>query len=263
VTDAPDPAALTEDMVMDKWAKIAPLIEIMTARIQNPEDPDWAVKPGSELADDDDASNPYQVSHCARACLNAGVNHLHALKSLIFGAPILHGAADYSLIRGALENFAAAFWVLHPLDRSDRIEHALRWMVKNFKDQDKATAELNLPNYVPLDANLDKVVAVGEQAACEHQDILRGYYSTTVLKYAEQHSSANPYLMWQVCSGFAHGRQWANIAMSALKIGPTTEDGLVTVSFTTDYTRLLAATLPAFDLMTDVVRLLTDRAAAR
>ena len=72
MTDAPDPAALTEDMVMDKWAKIAPLNEIMTARIQNPEDPDWAVKPGSELADDDAASNPYQVSHCARACLLMG-----------------------------------------------------------------------------------------------------------------------------------------------------------------------------------------------
>jgi hypothetical protein len=153
VTD--DASVLTDKIAMDKWAEIAPLIDIMVNRAQDPKD--FVVEPGSQLAADDIASHPYRVSHCGRACLNAGVDHLHAAKMLIIDVRILHEAADYSLIRGALENFAAAFWVLHPPERNDRIEHALRWMVKNFKDQDKATAELNLPSYVPMQSKLEKV----------------------------------------------------------------------------------------------------------
>ena len=95
-----DTGDLTDDMVRDKWNEIVPPIEIMVHRIQNPQE--FVAQSGSELADDDAASHPYRVSHCARACLNAGVDHLHAMKKLIFDVPILHAAADYSLIRGAL-----------------------------------------------------------------------------------------------------------------------------------------------------------------
>ncbi|MCU1701908.1 MAG: hypothetical protein JWR34_7971 [Mycobacterium sp.] len=76
----PEPESLTDEMIEAKWAKIAALIEVMTARIQTPDE--FEVQPNSELAADDVASSPYQTSHAARWCLNAGVDHLHALKSL-------------------------------------------------------------------------------------------------------------------------------------------------------------------------------------
>ena len=41
---------------------------------------DFPVSPGSSLAGDDKASNPYQVSHAVQMCLVAGVDHLHAVK---------------------------------------------------------------------------------------------------------------------------------------------------------------------------------------
>jgi hypothetical protein len=91
-------------MVMAKWAEIAPLIDIVVNRIQDPED--FVVDAGSQLDGDDAGSHPCQVSRCARWCLNAGVDHLHAAKKLILDEPItLHANADYSLIRGALQNF--------------------------------------------------------------------------------------------------------------------------------------------------------------
>jgi hypothetical protein len=94
---------LTDDWVEEQWALMAPRIETMVHQIQDPAE--FVIQPGSELAADDTESHPFRVSHCARACLNAGVDHLHAIKSLIIDDPILlHAAADYSLIRGALEN---------------------------------------------------------------------------------------------------------------------------------------------------------------
>ena len=257
-----DEPELTDEMVMAKWAQIAPLIDIVVNRIQDPED--FAVQPGSQLAADDADSDPYQVSHCARSCLNAGVDHLHAARQLILDEPItLHANADYSLIRGALENFGTAFWVLHPPQRKVRIERALRWMVQNFLDQERAVERLQLPGYVPASVRVDEIVAMAESADCNLTRLRGGYASTYVLKYADEHSTAiNPFLMWQLCSAFAHGRQWASITMNAMEVLSTPEPGLQRVRFTSDHKRLLAAGLPAFHLMTDVIGFFTDRARA-
>jgi hypothetical protein len=251
---------LTDEWAMEQWAKMAPLIETMVQRIQDPAD--FLVQPGSELAADDADSNPYRVSHCARACLTAGVDHLHAMKTLIIDEPrLLHAAADYSLIRGALENFATAFWVLHPHERTIRIERALRWMAQNYTDQDKATGALGLPNDIGLQARHAKVAAVAQKAGCVN--VLGGYASTHAVKYAEKHSQHDfVLLMWQVCSGFAHGRQWANLGMNAMEQQPTEEEGIATIRLTTDHKRLAVATLPSFKLMDDVVGLFTNRSRA-
>ena len=122
---------------------------------------------------------------------------------------------------------------------------------------------MNLPNYVPLKFNVDKVIAVADAAGCNTNELRGGYRSTPVLEYAEEHSTAtHPYLMWQVCSGFAHGRLWADLGMNEMEIQPTSDEGVSQIRLTTDYKRLLLTTLPAFHLMTDVVRLYTERAGA-
>ena len=248
---------LTDEWAEQQWARMAPQIESMVHRIQDPAE--FVIQPGSELADDDAASHPYQVSHCARACLNAGVGHLHAMKTLIIDEPrLLHAEADYSLIRGGLENFATAFWVLHPHERKVRVERALRWMAKNFKDGDKATGHLGFPGDIGLQAKLKKVTAVARKARCT--SVVGGYTSTAAVVYAEKHSSLmHVYLMWQVCSGFAHGRPWANLGMNAMEKHPTEQEGIFTVRLTTDHKRLAVATLPAFNLMEEVVGLFTNR----
>jgi hypothetical protein len=55
-----------------------------------------------QLADDDAQSDPYQVSQCAQGFLNSGIDHMHAVKTLILGdAPIIHADSDYIVLRGA------------------------------------------------------------------------------------------------------------------------------------------------------------------
>jgi hypothetical protein len=252
---------INEETIMAKWAEIAPWIEHMSDRIQNPNE--FVVGTGSVLAADDSASNPYHVSHCAIACLTAGVDHLHALKRLVIDDRLLHTGADYSLARGALENFGTAFWVLHPAEPTERIARALSWMAQNFKDQAKAEEEVGRDAASSRRAKLAKVRRVADAAGCGR--IPEGYSSTEVMKYAKAHVMTDPFLPWQVCSGFAHGRPWANLGMSIQEPQPTQEGqeaGVVSLRLTTDYARLLYVALPAFHLMTDVLKLFTHLSEA-
>jgi hypothetical protein len=259
MSDGPE---LTDEQAETMWGWIVQSIDDVTERVQNPDD--FAVEPRTQLAKDDTKSHPYEVSHCVRTCLNAGVDHLHAARTLMFNAhkPILHANADCSLIRGALENFAAGFWVIHPPQRTYRVEHSLRWMVKNFKDQGKATDDLDLPDKKPTKSKIAGVVDVAGQAGCKISDVRGGYFSTAALEYVEKYSqTTNPHLMWQLCSGFAHGRPWASLAMNEMEIQSISENGVHTIKFTSDYKRLLAAAWPAFELMRVVVALYTQRAS--
>src|SRR3954451_8752379 len=128
--------------VQEKWIEAAPLIDRMMERVGAPGE--FPVGAGSSLAGDDRASSPYHVSHALRVCLTAGVDHLHAVKVLVVDNEILHVGAPSSLARGALENFAAAYWILGPESRTDRIERQLRWHAKNFKDGSKAANRISV-----------------------------------------------------------------------------------------------------------------------
>jgi hypothetical protein len=263
--DAPE---LTDELAMVRWAQMAPVIDNVLNRTQDTVD--LVAGAGSQLADDDADSDPHNVSRCARTCINVGVDHLHAAKTLILEvSTVLHANADYSLIRGALENFGTAFWVLHPRQRSVRVERALRCATQNFKDEDNAVGDLGLPNYTPAEVNIEAVVAIAEKAGCSTEKLRSGYTSTAVLKYAEKHLKAiDPYLMWQVCSGFAHGRRWATITMNAMEViqmdnvTATSVPGEKTARFTADHKRLLLAAWPAYQLMNAAVALFDGRAHA-
>jgi hypothetical protein len=209
-------------------------------------------------------SNPYQVSHRAQGFISTGLHHMHAVKTLILGGePVIHTNSDYTLLRGALENFGVAFWVLQPPAPRYRIERALQCAAQNFKDQDKATKDLGLEDYRPLQSNRAKVDALRAPAGCDKRAVRNGYSSTDVLQYAERETGANPspYLMWQLCSGFAHGRQWASLGMNAVEMMPGPGESVQTVRFTSDYKRLLAAGWPAHILMCEAFRLFNKRAA--
>lgn len=251
-------AELSEEQVSAKWLEMAPLIDRMAQRIQDPND--FEVGEGSSLSGDDKKSHPYRVSHAARMCLVGGVDHLHAAKSLVVDLRMLHASAVYSLVRGSLENFAAAFWILHPAKRNDRIEHTLRWHARNFNDQLIALKQRGLADESTRDAKLAKLDAVAAPRGISTVDVHNGYRSSTAVKYAEQHSSrCDPLFPWQICSGFAHGRPWAVLGMSEQEAYETTDPGVVNLKLTSDLSRVLYPTISAFRLMTDVVDLLQKR----
>ena len=66
-------------------------------------------------------------------------------------------------------------------------------------------------------------------------------------------------LFWQLCSGYAHGRQWAYLGMSEQEHFKTPDPGVLNVQLTTDPGRLLYPTLAAYQLLIDVVELIQQR----
>ena len=170
---------ITEADAWKKWHEIAPLIDRMMHRvgIEN----GFPVMPGSALAGDDTAASPYQVSHAFRLCLTAGVDHLHAAKVLVVDNRIIHIAAPASLARGALENFAAAYWMLGPKKRDGRVSHALKWHAQNVRDAERALGAKNLPGLKPLATRLAKLEAVAAKRGLDTKEIRRGYTSTATV----------------------------------------------------------------------------------
>jgi hypothetical protein len=160
-----DSGELTDEGAVREWFGIAEATEQMIHRAQDKND--FVVEAGSELAEDDVLSDPYQVSHCGRHFINAGTDHLHAVNTLIIGVkPVIHASADYTLLRASLEHFGVAFWVLNPSDRRARIERALQCAAQTFKDQDMPTTDIGDQGWKPLNVKLADVKEVAGRAGC-------------------------------------------------------------------------------------------------
>ncbi|HVT64630.1 MAG TPA: hypothetical protein VHD81_05725 [Mycobacteriales bacterium] len=254
---------LDESEVVAKWQELAPLIDRMMERVGTQEE--FPVGDGSSLRGDDRASDPFHVSHLIRQCLNAGIDHLHAAKVLVVDARLLHVAAPSSLARGAIENFAAAFWVLGPRRRVERVERALRWYAKNYKDQHNAAHPIGRSTPGERDANLNKLYAVGAKHGIDNKVIRTGYSSTEVVKHAEANAPTTDMhvlLPWQVCSGFAHGRPWAYLGVLDREEHEAETAGVMQLSLTSNLSMALYPTLAAARLLQDLLRLYQRRAGA-
>jgi hypothetical protein len=258
MTGAP---TITDADAWNKWAEMAPLIDRMVQRVNT--DGEFPVSSGSSLDGDDQAGEPYQVSHVVRLCINAGVDHLHAVKVLVFDNHIIHLAAPASLARGALETFSAAYWVLNPAGRDERVTRALRWHAKNFRDADIALASNAAASLQSNVAALDRVAA---RRRIDQTDYRNGYRSSTAVKYADDVIDRNRAPLgvlrpWQICSGFAHGRPWAYLGFLSQKVSSTQQNGVVNVQLTSDITRSTYPTLAAMQLLECLLHLYETRAS--
>lgn len=140
---------------------------------------------------------------------------------------------------------------------------ALRWWSKNFKDQDKATSDLRLGNYTPFQTKLAILVGMADAVSCDSTRLGNGYTSSEAPRYADENSSAlRPFLIWQLCSGFAHGRPWASLGMNAMASRPSDDEGVKLVRLTSDPRRILSVTFPAMRLLEDLLRVYQERSQA-
>ena len=140
-------AADLDDLATRLWPlvvqRIDELVE-MTSEVGS-----WSVRSNTSLSGDDRRSRPYQTSHAVQSCLATGIDNLHGLRHMMFGAPseqpsriVIHQAAHYLLARGALESFATGLWLLTPAARAERVTRTLRWHVQNVKDMHTALEAL-------------------------------------------------------------------------------------------------------------------------
>lgn len=178
-----EPDAIPDFLVRRKWRETSAHIEQLND-LTSFDANAFPIDPDSTLAADDRASSPFRVSVVLRSCINAGIDHLHALKSLVDDAGLLHVAAPFSLARGGLENLATATWILAGATQGQQVERTLRWHAQNAKDGDRAMGDLKLAGARTLSeqrALLDEVAQRCDVGASFHS----GYASTEAVKAAE------------------------------------------------------------------------------
>ena len=90
----------------------------------------------------------------------------------------------------------------------------------------------------------------------------KGLNSTAIVEYADQNtrSDVKVLLMWRMCSGFAHGRQWAALSWGLRETYPTSNPDVLSVKFTNDLSRIVMMTLTATHLINEVEKLHAKRA---
>jgi hypothetical protein len=246
-----------------KWHEIAPLLDRMMQRVGT--EGDFPVLAGSSLAGDDAAASPYQVSHVLRLCITAGVDHLHAAKVLVVDKQVIHIAAQALLARGALETLAAAYWVLDPVRRDERVTRALRWHAKNMRDAEKAAGHLRLPAHQPLESKLAKLDSIAAKRGLDPKIVRGGYTSTETVTFAESHAADLPLgvvLPWRICSGFAHGRPWAYLGVSDREVVDTGEADVLGIRLTSNASKALYPVLAAMHLLQRLLRVYQQRSGA-
>lgn len=228
------------------------------------------VRPRTSLATDDARTSPFQTSHAVQMLVNAAIDNLHGVRHLIWGPrgewtgePVIHQAAHYVLARGAIENAAAALWILAPASRADRVTRTLRWHAQNVIDQVNALAEISEAEQPDLAKRLDRLAEIGTAAlGSEPPRLRRGYTATETLRHAtalDTQASMPPIFVWRLCSGFAHGRPWASLSFQEIEKHPTVDPDVFAARVTSDLTRALLAPKAGLHLLERVIKLYNVR----
>lgn len=257
---------MTEAQAWSKWQEVGGLIDALVARSDR--SGEWVPQPGSSLAGDDRASDPYQVSHAVGQCLIAAIDHAHAVKSLVVEHQMLHIAAPASLARGFIESMATAFWILHPPRRAERVARAMKWYVRNVHDQTEAignVAKLTESGRSPGE-RIMRVVDIAAGAGAEDRAYVeRGYRPGQAVEYAHREaglSGLGVLFSWRLCSGFAHGRPWALLGVLEQERVATVGSDVLEVRLTNDLGRSLYPVLTGMHLTEVVLRLHRERSQA-
>lgn len=212
-------------------------------------DGEFETPPRTTMAGDDACLGAYHLTTAFRMCIGAAIDHLYVLTSLIVDLGRLNPSAPYSVARGILENAAASFWLIHPRSRDERIERTLQWWAQNARDQHKATVGGGTTN--------DEIVArVKELATARGLDPDRATSwpsSTDMVKYADIEARTLeriPVLLpWQICSGFAHGRGWAQMGMLQTETVREVRPAVQQMRLTNSVDRMLSVAQPRFHLL--------------
>jgi hypothetical protein len=177
----------------------------------------WEVRPGSDLADDDTVTYPYQVSSSAWAAITAAVSHASCLRDSLFvwqdathATVRLHTHGQLTLLRGALENASLAIWLLESDDQATRVLRRLQQERSEVKALEKMeTLVGSASKRMTMQERMEKLSSLARSAGADPAKIKRGQpgYQDIVeaagayVPYGPQRAA----VVWKACSAIAHG----------------------------------------------------------
>lgn len=218
---------IPDEVLQSKWREIAPLIDVLASRIGESEP--FPVVTGSAFTGDDRGAAPYSVTYVANACLSSSIDHLHALKALVWDARMLHTSAPATLARSAIENSVTGLWVISPASRDERINRSLRWYAQDARDQARATAHSRAAD---LGGNLERLGAIAEARGLEARSAVSNFTITSIFADLKAAGRDAAEFEWRLASGFAHGRSWASMGVLEREELPLGDDNNIVLRLT-------------------------------
>lgn len=220
--------------------------------------------PTSPLAGDNGKTSPYQLTHLVVQQLQVATEHLDALRMLVLDAGVLHPSAPFTIARGALEAGAAAVWLLAPSRREERVMRALSHVLRDATDGNIAATGMGLAPARPLEERRKQLEKLAEAATGGRTCRVKLERSTDIVAAADvaTRSPVGVLSAWRVCSGFAHGRMWAWIAVLNHEELPGAPPGEYRLRVTSTLDRVLWAAWAATDVAERGLELFRRRAAS-
>jgi hypothetical protein len=199
-----------------------------------------------------------------RRTLQAATEHLDALRALIVGSTLMHPTAPYTLIRAAIETGSTAVWLLAPASRPERTIRSLQVTVRDAMDAATVSDETGLPMRRSLEERRAEIDQLAQAIRGGRLVRLDPPFSTAIVRAADAAcgSPIDVLTPWRVCSGFAHGRLRATLAVLPREVVDLPTPGDVGLKVTNSLDRLIWGTMAAVDVVNVGLQLYRTRAVS-
>ncbi|BCJ65111.1 hypothetical protein [Polymorphospora rubra] len=252
-----------EEIAFSKLLAILEPVESWLARI-SPTNPDMKIDADSPLAADDKLTHPYPTSYAAIALFGHAIDHIHMLRVALH-AGTLNIYAPYTLVRGALENAASIAWLLAPDDQSTRLIRRFRLAVVDINMSERVKELMGYVGPRSKNERLDEIRDLALKAGLSPADAARRLTFSDIVSDADQESplpDKKVKLVWNICSGMAHGDPWATLGGNRLVELPGAPPGTKHMQNSSDVENLLFVTFTARRMIEHAFQLYDQRGAA-
>jgi len=234
-------------------------------------------EPRSTLALDDPYLGIWREGALHRVAINAAVDGLLTVRSLIEEARTVPMTALHPILRSIIENASLALYLIEPEDRDQRLLRSFNSMADDAKRARSFREKLGSSGAAEIYdrdiALIDDLLA--ERAALKHlsaRTLALPTYTRLVMD-ADTFLLADPALnrisgfkliaLWQVLSGLSHGRAWAMVeALERSNAVVNEESRSGTVTATTSVAAVATFMQRGLELVESVIRLYGRRSTA-
>ncbi|OLR92562.1 hypothetical protein [Actinokineospora bangkokensis] len=274
---AHDAAQDARDVALARLSKSFALVEAWQKRIHAQQPPP---EPGSSLAGDDKATDPYNLSHAVVEVLLSAVDHLETLRLVVQEQQTLPARGGFTLVRAVLENAAVAVWLLAPASRDERVFRLLRWEWADAEDSDSAlllmaematdptrSAEVRQNAADQRDKRKQSLQKLAQDRHLSQNQVsqvcARPVKWADILKgagdAARELTGDRAKWAWMICSGLAHSRRWAVIGFLKYEVTPGPTADLHHLKVSADEERLAIMVNIAVLMLAEAWRLFDER----
>lgn len=181
------------------------------------------VQPASGFADDDARCPHYPVSHLAYQQVLVAFGSLLSLKHMIVNdsgeIPEVSGLpfGPYALVRNAMDSAAQALWLMEPMNSKLRVKRRITAQLTDIGFSQQFRLEAGFAAGVWAAEYRARMLEVATEAKLDTRgfDKWKQKPMTEMLRALDRHNDVKGLTWlasWQLCSGHAHGKQWATLS---------------------------------------------------